>query len=100
MRDRTGRRRCGQARASGAALRGRRRSARPRSQPDEVGLMRSMPFDDSDLPPEMRRLEDDYEFLRELGRGGTAVVYLARDRRTGQSVAVKVIDRPYVEDPD
>src|SRR3954471_8207132 len=32
-----------------------------------------------------------YAIERELGRGGTAIVYLARDERTGESVAVKVL---------
>ena len=35
---------------------------------------------------------DRYEVERELARGGMAVVYLARDRRHGRQVAVKVMD--------
>jgi alpha-tubulin suppressor-like RCC1 family protein len=43
-------------------------------------------------------LEAEYEILRELGRGGTAVVYLARERALDREVAIKVIRATYVED--
>src|SRR5688500_8793582 len=35
-------------------------------------------------------LVDRYEIVREIGRGGMATVYLARDLRHGRHVAVKV----------
>jgi serine/threonine protein kinase len=38
-----------------------------------------------------------YELLEELGHGGMATVYLARDRRLGREVAVKVI-HPHLRD--
>jgi serine/threonine protein kinase len=36
-------------------------------------------------------LADRYELLRELGRGGMATVYLARDLRHNSQVAIKVL---------
>src|SRR5574342_574918 len=36
-------------------------------------------------------LADRYEVQREVGRGGMATVFLARDRRHGRPVAVKVL---------
>src|SRR5271157_469184 len=38
-----------------------------------------------------------YEVLEELGHGGMATVYRARDRRLGRDVAVKVI-HPHLRD--
>src|SRR5437868_7102342 len=40
-------------------------------------------------------LGDAYELLRELGQGGMATVYLARDRKHERLVAVKVL-RPEI----
>ena len=37
---------------------------------------------------------DRWEVGRELGRGGYSVVYLARDRRLGSDVAVKLLVPP------
>jgi len=36
-------------------------------------------------------LADRYEFIRELGRGGMATVYLAKDVKHGRDVAIKVL---------
>jgi serine/threonine protein kinase/alpha-tubulin suppressor-like RCC1 family protein len=51
------------------------------------------------LPP-LLALAADYEIVRELGRGGTAVVYLARVRETGEEVAVKLIHARYADDAE
>ena len=58
---------------------------------------------DHPLPPELPHipeLADEYELVRELGRGGTAVVYLARDKQLGRDVAVKLIRPTYLHDED
>ena len=52
------------------------------------------------LPSAYAALEPDYEIVRELGRGGTALVYLARERATGDDVAIKVIRAKYIEDDE
>ena len=45
-------------------------------------------------------LDAEYEIIRELGIGGTAIVYLARKRSTGDEVAIKLIRAAYLEDPE
>jgi alpha-tubulin suppressor-like RCC1 family protein len=50
--------------------------------------------------PRFVELDEAYEIVRELGRGGTAVVYLARERELGREVAIKVIRSTYVEDEE
>jgi serine/threonine protein kinase len=41
-----------------------------------------------------------YRILRELGRGATATVYLARDPGSGRQVAVKILSAAYTAAPD
>ncbi|MGE5744888.1 MAG: serine/threonine-protein kinase [Gemmatimonadota bacterium] len=41
-------------------------------------------------------LQDRYEIVREIGRGGYSVLYLAHDRRVGSDVAIKLLVPPPV----
>ncbi|MEX1257972.1 MAG: protein kinase [Gemmatimonadota bacterium] len=50
--------------------------------------------------PNIPELAAEYDLIRELGRGGTAVVYLARERDLGRDVAIKLIRPAYVRDED
>ncbi|MBI1246820.1 protein kinase [bacterium] len=52
------------------------------------------PFDVEDKP----RLSDRYEIVKELGRGGMGIVYLAVDQRLRRQVAIKLIRGPLTGD--
>lgn len=52
-----------------------------------------------ELPPELTH-HPKFQVIRELGRGGMGVVYLAEHRLLGRPVAIKVIRRALVENPD
>lgn len=43
---------------------------------------------------------ESYDMIRELGRGGMAIVYLVRERATGEERAVKVIHTKYLGDEE
>ncbi|MEO7217690.1 MAG: serine/threonine-protein kinase, partial [Gemmatimonadaceae bacterium] len=43
---------------------------------------------------------ESYEMIRELGRGGMAIVYLVRERATGKERAVKVIHTKFLGDQE
>ena len=51
-------------------------------------------------PAALDALAGEYEILRELGRGGTAVVYLARHRASGEEVAIKLVRDQFAHDEE
>jgi alpha-tubulin suppressor-like RCC1 family protein len=59
-------------------------------------------FPPAPAPPEHwpRELDADYELVSELGRGGMAVVFRARDRELGRDVAIKVVKPRFAADEE
>ena len=57
----------------------------------------------SDLDLVRQELKDEYEIIEELGRGGMAIVFRARERQLERDVAIKVLpfslafDKEFVE---
>src|SRR5438552_3945136 len=51
------------------------------------------------MPPAARLFSNRYAIEREVGRGGMAEVYVARDQLLDRLVAVKVLDRELAADP-
>ncbi|CAA9354830.1 MAG: Serine/threonine protein kinase, partial [uncultured Gemmatimonadaceae bacterium] len=55
---------------------------------------------DGNAQADLSTLEERYELVREIGRGATALVYLARDRATGTLVAIKAMRGEFAQDPE
>lgn len=53
---------------------------------------------DNELPTEKIEGLKGYRLIKELGRGGMSRVYLALDNRSGNEVAIKVLDMDTIED--
>jgi len=64
---------------------------------DSSALAFASPLFEATGLPERARSRDGalYDFERELGRGGMATVYLARDAKHDRSVAIKVLDTDF-----
>ncbi|HEV3054055.1 MAG TPA: hypothetical protein VGX45_05330, partial [Solirubrobacteraceae bacterium] len=54
----------------------------------------------SDLDVVKSALTDEYDVRSEIGRGGMAVVFLARDRALDRDVAIKVLPLAMTFDSD
>jgi serine/threonine-protein kinase len=52
------------------------------------------------VSPGLSALEPSYEIIREIGHGGTSVVYLGRERATDAEVAIKLIRSKYLGDEE
>src|SRR5438309_12103624 len=68
-----------------------------------VGAVRDPQQEVTDLELVREQLKEEYEIIEELGRGGVAIVFRARERQLERDVAIKVLpfslslDKEFVE---
>lgn len=67
--------------------------------PDLTDLLASFVDDPSSAPEAEGAGFDDFELLREIGRGGVGVVHEARQRSLDRKVALKVLHEPFTANP-